>query len=71
MAEQIGCGTAIPSLYVLQELFASMSGDESREHTETVFHFQDYNRAVLELVTFPNVLLTWCMRLISSPADLI
>lgn len=27
---------------------------------ETEIHLQDYNRAVLELVTFPNVLLAWC-----------
>ena len=27
---------------------------------ETHVHLQDYNRSVLELVTFPNVLLTWC-----------
>ncbi|TDL24460.1 hypothetical protein BD410DRAFT_719432, partial [Rickenella mellea] len=58
---EIGCGTAIPSLYLLQELFASMPGGEGGEHAETVLHFQDYNRAVLELVTFPNVLLTWYM----------
>jgi hypothetical protein len=27
---------------------------------ETHIHLQDYNRSVLELVTFPNVLLAWC-----------
>jgi hypothetical protein len=27
---------------------------------ETDIHLQDYNRSVLELVTFPNVLLAWC-----------
>lgn len=27
---------------------------------ETDIHLQDYNRSVLELVTFPNVFLAWC-----------
>jgi hypothetical protein len=30
---------------------------------ETEIHLQDYNRSVLELVTFPNVLLAWCPSL--------
>lgn len=52
---QIGCGTAVPSLYLLRELFSTSPGTE-----ESQIHLQDYNSSVLELVTLPNVLLTWC-----------
>ena len=53
----------MPTLLLLNRLFACLAdndgiGDEVP--AETVFHLQDYNRAVLELVTFPNVLLAWC-----------
>jgi len=33
---------------------------------ETDIHLQDYNRSVLELVTFPNILLTWYMSPLSA-----
>ncbi|KAN0085715.1 hypothetical protein V8E55_006849 [Tylopilus felleus] len=52
---ELGCGTAIPTLCVLQEIFSSPpTGD-----TETDVHLQDYNASVLHLVTIPNVLLAW------------
>jgi protein-histidine N-methyltransferase len=57
----------VPTLLLLDRLFASLAsesgtGRESDGETpETEIHLQDYNRAVLELVTFPNVLLAWCM----------
>ncbi|KAF8880028.1 hypothetical protein BD779DRAFT_1612805 [Infundibulicybe gibba] len=53
---EIGCGTAVPSLYVLYKLFRS----PSHAGQETYLHLQDYNSSVLELITFPNILLTWC-----------
>ncbi|KAF9459112.1 hypothetical protein BDZ94DRAFT_1058912 [Collybia nuda] len=53
---EIGCGTAIPSLYLLLQLFSSNPGTK-----ETHIHLQDYNTSVLELVTLPNVLLNWYM----------
>ncbi|KAF8430878.1 hypothetical protein L210DRAFT_3623553 [Boletus edulis BED1] len=52
---ELGCGTAIPTLCVLQELFSSPPTDD----TETHIHLQDYNVSVLQLVTMPNVLLSW------------
>ncbi|KAH7909384.1 hypothetical protein BJ138DRAFT_1155450 [Hygrophoropsis aurantiaca] len=55
---EIGCGTAIPSLYILQKIFSSSTPD-IRNFLETHIHLQDYNSSVLELVTLPNVLLTW------------
>ncbi|THH20478.1 hypothetical protein EW146_g893 [Bondarzewia mesenterica] len=53
-ASQLGCGTAIPTLFLLHELFHAPSGSDS---SETHIHLQDYNRSVLELVTLPNILL--------------
>lgn len=58
---ELGCGTAIPSLYVLLKALS-----EPPSATETHIHLQDYNASVLELVTFPNALLTWYL----SPASL-
>ncbi|TFK49232.1 hypothetical protein OE88DRAFT_1719714 [Heliocybe sulcata] len=60
---ELGCGTAVPSLYILSKLFSEQSEDPA---PETQIHLQDYNRSVLELITLPNVLLTWYL----SPAAL-
>ncbi|KAF7761495.1 hypothetical protein Agabi119p4_9487 [Agaricus bisporus var. burnettii] len=60
---ELGCGTAIPSLYILHQLFSSSN---TSSLPETTVYLQDYNDSVLELVTFPNVLLTWYL----SPASL-
>ncbi|KAL5498805.1 hypothetical protein ACEPAH_2160 [Sanghuangporus vaninii] len=59
---EIGCGTAMPSLYLLHVLFShpqkiSSESDAGTAWTELVL--QDYNDLVLRLVTFPNVLLVW------------
>ncbi|KAJ7762491.1 hypothetical protein B0H16DRAFT_1674108 [Mycena metata] len=56
---EVGCGTAIPSVYLLYSLFCA----ESKANTN--LHFQDYNVSVLELITFPNIILAWYM----SPAS--
>jgi protein-histidine N-methyltransferase len=54
----------VPTLLLLDRLFASLASKSGlagvSETPETEIHLQDYNRAVLELVTFPNVLLAWC-----------
>ncbi|KAF8555470.1 hypothetical protein OG21DRAFT_1596898 [Imleria badia] len=52
---ELGCGTAIPTLCVLQEIFSSPPTGDSETH----IHLQDYNASVLQLVTAPNVLLAW------------
>ncbi|THV05094.1 hypothetical protein K435DRAFT_826596 [Dendrothele bispora CBS 962.96] len=57
---EIGCGTAVPSTYLLNAIFSSTKQDK-----DTVLHLQDYNDSALELVTFPNILLAWYM----SPAS--
>ncbi|CAK5281141.1 unnamed protein product [Mycena citricolor] len=56
---EIGCGTAVPSIFILSRLFNGV------QDVETVVAFQDYNASVLELITFPNVVLAWYM----SPAS--
>ncbi len=51
-------------LLLLDRLFTFLASEPGHGEPpivpETVIHMQDYNRAVLELVTFPNVLLAWC-----------
>lgn len=55
IASQIGCGTSIPSLYILHRIFSAPPSQN-----QTHIHLQDYNASVLELVTIPNIILTWC-----------
>ncbi|KAJ7782382.1 hypothetical protein DFH07DRAFT_900850 [Mycena maculata] len=52
---EVGCGTGIPSVYLLHRIFC---GDSN---TATHVHLQDYNASVLELITFPNIILAWYM----------
>ncbi|KAJ6591344.1 hypothetical protein B0H10DRAFT_2091467 [Mycena sp. CBHHK59/15] len=54
---EIGCGTGVPSVYLLHQLFS----EENTIDSETYVHFQDYNASVLELITFPNIILAWYM----------
>ncbi|KAJ7502507.1 hypothetical protein B0H11DRAFT_1712391 [Mycena galericulata] len=52
---EVGCGTGIPSVYILHRIFC---GDST---AETHVHLQDYNASVLELITFPNIIFAWYM----------
>ncbi|KAJ3498846.1 hypothetical protein NLJ89_g10170 [Agrocybe chaxingu] len=54
---ELGCGTGVPSLYILYELLSAVSPSSASERTE--IHLQDYNQSVLQFVTLPNLLLTW------------
>lgn len=54
---ELGCGTAIPSLAILQKLLNE--DPPSPQGDNTVFHLQDYNSSVLEFVALPNVILVW------------
>ncbi|KAN0060689.1 hypothetical protein ACQY0O_007347 [Thecaphora frezii] len=53
----LGCGTGVPSLYLLQHLLNDPS--TSNAPHDTVLHLCDYNSQVLRLVTLPNLILTW------------
>ena len=64
---ELGCGSSMPSLALLQTLLAGKLGSSRR----ITFHFCDYNEAVLKLVTLPNLLLTWWLaRASKSDANL-
>ncbi|PYH46660.1 protein-histidine N-methyltransferase [Aspergillus saccharolyticus JOP 1030-1] len=52
---ELGAGTAVPSLALFAQLLSMEPNPQRRVH----FTFGDYNAAVLRLVTFPNLLLTW------------
>ncbi|KAI6037609.1 hypothetical protein EDC04DRAFT_2129859 [Pisolithus marmoratus] len=49
------CGTAIPTLYILHGIFSSPPIKDREIHV----HLQDYNPSVLQLITIPNIILTW------------
>jgi protein-histidine N-methyltransferase len=51
---QVGCGTALPTLYLLQRLLETPISDDT---PTTTLHLQDYNLSVLHLVTLPNLIL--------------
>ncbi|KAG8719601.1 hypothetical protein FRC08_002467 [Ceratobasidium sp. 394] len=54
---ELGCGTAMPTLSVIQQLLNQPPpGDSDRK---TIIHVQDYNASVLEYVTLPNIILVW------------
>ncbi|KAI0371372.1 hypothetical protein BV20DRAFT_993664 [Pilatotrama ljubarskyi] len=59
---ELGCGTAVPSLYLLQAIFSKEPSANSDIH----IHLQDYNELVLRLVTLPNVILAWYMSRASA-----
>ncbi|KAI1005117.1 hypothetical protein K3495_g3101 [Podosphaera aphanis] len=52
---ELGCGTALPSLYVFQTLLRR-SSDVA---LAVSIGLADYNPAVLHLVTLPNLILSW------------
>jgi len=62
---EVGCGTALPSLYLLEQLFLQLlQAGNSEEATatyrqKTVIHLQDYNQEVLLYITFCNILLAF------------
>ncbi|KAG8724559.1 hypothetical protein FRC09_017268 [Ceratobasidium sp. 395] len=54
---ELGCGTAMPTLSIVQKLLdwpPPSDGDP-----KTIIHVQDYNASVLEYVTLPNMILVW------------
>ncbi|KAI0062656.1 hypothetical protein BV25DRAFT_1943026 [Artomyces pyxidatus] len=64
---ELGCGTAIPSVFLLHRLFSALpDAPNAYDPPATHFHLQDYNRSVLELVTLPNVVLAWYMSPLSA-----
>ncbi|KAF8621704.1 hypothetical protein AX15_007565 [Amanita polypyramis BW_CC] len=62
---EVGCGTAVPSMYLLYKILSFPVGRDYP--AETHIHLQDYNPLVLELVTLPNLFITWCLSDASAP----
>ncbi|EPQ27363.1 uncharacterized protein PFL1_04902 [Pseudozyma flocculosa PF-1] len=62
---ELGCGTAIPSVFLLQQLLnlepapSPSSSPSSSPSAPTALHLCDYNLQVLRLVTLPNLILAW------------
>ncbi|CDU26300.1 related to HPM1-AdoMet-dependent methyltransferase [Sporisorium scitamineum] len=59
---ELGCGTALPTLFILDQLLQEPSLPNGINLT---LHLADYNAQVLQLVTLPNLILTWY----ASPAS--
>jgi protein-histidine N-methyltransferase len=67
----------VPTLLLLDRLLAYLASEPraatcspSSGNNETHIHLQDYNRSVLELVTFPNVLLAWYPSILTTQPHL-
>jgi hypothetical protein len=56
---QLGCGTALPSLALLQWSLESSITTLGEESTPLYLGLADYNPTVLQLVTLPNLILSW------------
>ncbi|KAG8723325.1 hypothetical protein FRC09_003769 [Ceratobasidium sp. 395] len=54
---ELGCGTAMPTLSIIQKLLDRPPPSDS--DPKTIIHLQDYNSSVLEYVTLPNMILVW------------
>lgn len=54
---QLGCGTALPTMYILRDLMLLQSSGSTT--TTTHLHLCDFNQRVLRLVTLPNLLLAY------------
>ncbi|KAG5918216.1 hypothetical protein E4U42_006945 [Claviceps africana] len=64
-AHQLGCGTALPSLALFQWAMAT-----THDHNQPIsFILADYNPSVLQLVTLPNLILSWALHHLPSDAD--
>ncbi|TFY68670.1 hypothetical protein EVG20_g3463 [Dentipellis fragilis] len=63
---EVGCGTAVPSIFLLHRLFAALAAGPSQLPKDTYVHLQDYNRSVLELITLPNIIIAWYMSPLSA-----
>ncbi|KAK0520415.1 hypothetical protein OC842_007108 [Tilletia horrida] len=55
---ELGCGTALPSMYILAQLLQE-AAPASGPSESTEIHLADFNPEVLRLVTLPNLILTW------------
>lgn len=53
---ELGCGTSLPTLYILSLIFST----QATQHQPISVVLSDFNYDVLRLVTLPNILINWC-----------
>lgn len=58
---ELGCGTSLPTLYILRQIFTNSTNNEPIS-----IILSDYNFDVLRLVTLPNILLNWCFTVLND-----
>ncbi|CAH7689569.1 hypothetical protein PPACK8108_LOCUS24674 [Phakopsora pachyrhizi] len=61
---ELGCGTGVPSILLLFKIFYELLSQDPKkpqQSTEPILQIvlQDFNRDVLKLLTFPNILLSY------------
>lgn len=54
-------------MYVFREILDRLDPSAKIHEERTEIHLQDYNVSVLQLVTLPNLLLTWCKHASMHP----
>lgn len=59
----MGCGTALPSLALFQSAVSAKSSSGASTPAALFLLLADYNPSVLQLVTLPNLVLTWALEL--------
>lgn len=59
---ELGCGTSLPTLYILQSIFLN---NELRNNPINVI-LSDFNYDVLRLVSLPNILINWCLSVLTT-----
>lgn len=55
MTLQLGCGTAVPCLYLLSDLLALEPPKDNSQKKQTTFTLCDFNEQALKLVSFFNL----------------
>ncbi|CEP63120.1 protein-histidine N-methyltransferase LALA0_S07e02828g [Lachancea lanzarotensis] len=61
---ELGCGTSLPSEYLLSQLLS-----EDTQSCDATFVLADYNESVLRLVSLPNLIITWALQTL-NPQEL-
>ncbi|ATY62090.1 Histidine methyltransferase 1 [Cordyceps militaris] len=59
---ELGCGTALPSVALLQWTIEAITSTTVITRQPTSFIVADYNPTVLQLVTLPNLILAWALH---------
>lgn len=59
----MGCGTALPSIALFQSAVSAKSSSGTSTPAALFLLLADYNPSVLQLVTLPNIILTWALHL--------